>query len=86
VFPFYETNDDTLIQSMIKRGQTGFIDQRFIERTSAEARLVEVIKLCWEHDADRRIDIFHLRDLLRQFLSENRRGRESPLLIQHPTI
>jgi hypothetical protein len=85
VFPFFETDDVSWIQSVLRSGATSHIDQRFIERSSAEARLAEVIKLCWEHDADKRIDIFRLRDLLRQFVTENRRGRASPLLIDQST-
>jgi hypothetical protein len=72
VYTFYDTDEGKLIHKKIKAGDTGYIDPRYKDRSFAEAKLAEIIPLCWEYDPDKRIDIFHLVELLRAAVKENK--------------
>lgn len=86
VFPFYEAKDVAVVKSLVQRGETGFIDPRFFNKSIPEARLAEIIQLCWEYNIDARPDIFQLRNMLRRHVGEyheTEATRSSPLLISH---
>jgi hypothetical protein len=70
VYPFYTLTEEET-QEMVKNGTTAFIDPRYMERSFAESKLVEIIPLCWIYDPRQRIDIFQLVDLLRTAVDEN---------------
>jgi hypothetical protein len=71
LYPFYNTIDQHKVAKKIKNGETAVVDPRFHNRSFAEGKLAEIIPLCWEFDPDKRIDIFHLVELLREAYKEN---------------
>jgi len=42
-----------------------FIDNRYSQRSFAEATLIKAMKMCWRHDPDDRSDIFEIVKFLR---------------------
>jgi hypothetical protein len=70
VYPLYDSTEEEL-QNKLKKGMTAFIDTRYKERSFAEAKLVEIIPLCWTYDPNQRIDIFQLVIILRKAVQEN---------------
>jgi hypothetical protein len=69
VYPFYNITEQE-VPMKVKHHYTPFIDPRYQERSLAEAKLTEIIPLCWAYDPSQRIDIFQLADLLRAALQE----------------
>lgn len=60
-----------MVQAKVKDKQTAFIDPRYKDRSFGEAKLAEIIPLCWAFDPDKRIDIFQLVELLRAAVKLN---------------
>ena len=76
LFPFYDLLETSDVQEKISNGETPPIDPRYFNKRSfAERKLAEIIELCWVYDADRRIDMFHVVDFLRNAVQENERRR-----------
>jgi hypothetical protein len=69
--PHYDIGELDEFTGKIINGETAFIDPRFQDRSFGDARLAEIIPLCWKHDPDERIDIFGLVELLRAAVHEN---------------
>jgi hypothetical protein len=55
-----------VLQSKIENGERGFIDPRYKNHSYIESKLVEILELCWVHDAKERVDIFTVVDMLRE--------------------
>jgi hypothetical protein len=69
VYPFYNVTEEA-VPKKVKHHFTPFIDPRYKERSLAEAKLTEIIPLCWAYDPSQRIDIFELTGRLRNALKE----------------
>ena len=66
LWPFYENEDDAVVQGKVSAGDRPFIDRRYHQNRSREERnLVEIMKRGWEHSPDERIDIFEAVRFLR---------------------
>ena len=83
MFPFYEEKHDRDVQEKIKANVTAFIDPRYKDRSFAEAKLVDLIRLCWVSDPDQRIDIFQLAKLLRTAVKMNSEQEAQKLRLLH---
>lgn len=70
---FYENEDDEVVRGKLVDGETAFIDDRYQNRSYAEGKLVELIKLTWKYNPSHRIDIFDAVDFLKNALQENKR-------------
>jgi hypothetical protein len=55
-----------------QKGETPYIDERLKHRSFAENKMIEIMLLCWEFDASKRISIFDLVVALRQAAVENK--------------
>jgi hypothetical protein len=76
LWPFYDNDDDTLVQSEIIDGKQAFIDKRYRTRSYGEGKMVELIEMCWRYKPEDRPDIFEIvRFLERSF--EETKFRES---------
>ena len=75
------TEEET--QAMVKNGTTAFIDPRYLERSFAESKLVEIIPQCWIYDPRQRIDIFQLVDFLHIAVNENKMIRRDWMIHTH---
>lgn len=64
VSPFYDTAYSEVAKK-VAANQTAFIDPRYKDRSFADAKLAEIIPMCWSYDPNDRIDIFRLVELLR---------------------
>jgi hypothetical protein len=58
------------VPQIVQHHFTPFIDPRYKNRSLAEAKLTEIIPLCWAYDPSQRIDVFQLVDLLLRALKE----------------
>jgi hypothetical protein len=58
------------LQMRVKNGEATYIDQRYKTRSLAEAKLVEIIELCYAHEPDNRPRIFEVAEFLRKALKE----------------
>ena len=56
----------------VKAGEIAFIHPDFKKRSFAEAKLSEIILLCWKYDPNKRPDIFQLVMMLEVAVSENK--------------
>jgi hypothetical protein len=54
----------------VKNGEATYIDQRYKTRSLAEAKLVEIIELCYAQEPDNRPSIFEVAEFLRKALKE----------------
>jgi len=70
LWPFYENEDDTVVQGKVTAGQRPYVDPQHQNRSSEERRLVEVMQRGWEQEPHLRIDIFEAVRLLRQAIEE----------------
>ena len=52
-------------------GTRGFVDPRYRKRSALEARLLEIMDMCWEHDGHSRVDIFTVVEALRELAGRN---------------
>lgn len=86
VSPFYEVADEKIVKKKIKEGETGYIDPRYKNNSFAEAKLAEIIPLCWVYDPDKRIDIFYLVEFLRAAVKENRSREESKVRLREKQV
>jgi len=68
---FYDTEDDTVVQKRIKKGETAYIDSRYRTRSYAEGVMVEIIEKCWVRNSSQRIDIFELVKYLKKAVIKN---------------
>jgi hypothetical protein len=66
LWPFYENEDDTVVQGKVSAGDRPFIDNRYQNRSWEERRLIDIMKRGWEHDPAKRLDIFEVVRLLRK--------------------
>jgi serine/threonine protein kinase len=73
LYPLYHETDTHKVQKLLIKGRIGYIDPRYKERSFAEAKLAEIIPLCWKYDPDERISIFELVTRLRRAVAENKR-------------
>lgn len=71
LWPFYDNEDDSVVQNKVSAGEQPYIDPRYQNRSYEEQHLVEIMKQGWEHDPNNRISIFDLVQLLRKAVSEN---------------
>jgi hypothetical protein len=82
VFPFYELKERE-VAKMVKKGDVPYIDPRYKDKSFGEAKLIEIMELCWTYERQKRIDIFKLVDLLRDAVEANRQRqaikRKKPL-------
>lgn len=74
--PFYDTEEDSVVQNRVKNGLKAFIDPRYFkERSLAEAKLAEIINRCYAYKPEDRPSVFEvvefLRDALKQVREEN---------------
>jgi hypothetical protein len=69
--PHYDASEFITIKKRVADGETAFIDPRFQERSFGDARLAEIIPLCWKKNPNERIDVFGLVDLLRTAVQTN---------------
>lgn len=70
LWPFYENEDDGFVQKQLVEGSTGFIDDRYKTRSYAEQKMVAIIEMCWQYNAEDRPDIFELVKVLRRVVDE----------------
>ena len=64
LWPFFENEDDAIVQGKVTRGDRPFM--AFHQYRSHEERsMVETMKRGWEHKSSKRIDIFDLVRSLR---------------------
>jgi len=68
---FYDTDDDSVVQTTVINGTRAFIDPRWKKRSYIESKLVEVMELCWIQDTTKRIDIFQAVQRLRETTKEH---------------
>jgi hypothetical protein len=71
LYPLYEIKDTNEYQKLLKQKKTGVVDPGWFKKSIPERKLAEIIPLCWEYDPDKRIDIFHLAELLRAAYNES---------------
>ena len=71
VYPFYDSKYQDVPQK-VSKGMTAYLDPRYMNRTFAEAKLMEIIPQCWIYNAQQRIDIITLVEYLRNAVRENR--------------
>jgi hypothetical protein len=57
-----------VIQSAIQAGRRSHVDPRYRENP-IEAKLLEIVELCWIHDPKERVDIFTVVAMLRNLSS-----------------
>lgn len=65
LWPFYENEDDTFVQSKLLAGNTSFIDERYQSRSYGEEKMVQLIDMCWKYKPEDRPDIFEIVEFLR---------------------
>jgi len=65
LWPFYENEDDTFVQSKLVAGNTSFIDERYQLRSYGEGKMVQLIEMCWKFKPKDRPDIFEIVEFLR---------------------
>ena len=72
----------------VRTGEVPYIDPRWSHHSFAEARLVEIMKLCWTYQPEDRIDVFELVRLLRNAVEENKKKQfmESNHHKKHPQL
>lgn len=76
LYPFYDSESDTVAKNRVKHGIKAYIDPRYLkERSLAEAKLAEIIDRCWAFKPENRPSIFEvvafLRDALKQVREES---------------
>jgi serine/threonine protein kinase len=71
LWTFFDNDNDDEVQHMIIDGKRAFVDPRWKEKSSIESNLVDVMEKCWEHDPEKRIDIFTVIQLLRNISKES---------------
>jgi hypothetical protein len=76
LFVFYEECDEANLQRRVVDGEWPYIDERWLHHSFAEARLVEIMQQCWTYEAENRIDIGTLVQLLRNAVQENRQHQD----------
>jgi aspartyl/asparaginyl beta-hydroxylase (cupin superfamily) len=59
------------LQEMVKDGKTAVIDPRYVNASYAEAKLVEIIQLCFAYDPDERPDINEVWQFLQEAIAGN---------------
>ena len=69
-----------VLAKTIKEGKTPYIDPRFQNRSLAETKLVDIMKMCWEFDPSKRINGFDLVAILREAVASIQHSEESFLL------
>lgn len=77
LWPFYENNDDEVVQGKLSEGQRAFIDDRYRNHSYGEGKLVELIERCWIEDPTKRVDIFDAVRFLREAVEENKKFHDS---------
>ena len=71
--PFYDTEEDSVVQNRVKNGLKAFIDPRYFkERSLAEAKLAEIINRCYAYKPEDRPSVFEVVEFLRDALKEIR--------------
>jgi hypothetical protein len=53
-------------KAKINNTERAFIDPRYRTRSYIEGKLVEILEQCWEHDPERRVDMFQVVSFLRE--------------------
>lgn len=76
LWPFYDNDDDTLVQSEIIDGKQAFIDKRYRTRSYGEEKMVELIEMCWRYKPEDRPSMFEIVRFLER-TSEETKFRES---------
>jgi hypothetical protein len=54
-----------MAQKMILAGTKPYVDPRYRRRSYYEAKLIEIMELCWEYERTKRINIFEVVRFLR---------------------
>lgn len=72
LWPFYENEDDEVVQKELIDGKTAFIDDRYRSRSFAEGKMVELIEQCWRYNPQDRPDIFEIVRFLRNAIQETK--------------
>ena len=70
LWPFYENEDDLVVQGELIDGKTAFIDNRYRTRSYSEGQMVELIERCWRYRPEDRPDIFEVVRFLQSALRE----------------
>ncbi|KAG7337705.1 serine/threonine kinase [Nitzschia inconspicua] len=70
---FYDNDNDDEVQKLVIDGKRAFVDPRWKDRSYIESQLVDVMERCWEHDPNKRIDIFTVVQLLREIAVESKK-------------
>jgi serine/threonine protein kinase len=68
---FANSNKQHCLQEMIKDGKTAVIDPRYKDSSYAEAKLVEIIQLCFAYYPEDRPDIHEIWQLLQEAITGN---------------
>mmetsp|Transcript_65 Transcript_65/g.81 ORF Transcript_65/g.81 Transcript_65/m.81 type:complete len:230 (-) Transcript_65:24-713(-) len=61
------------VATEIKKGNRGFLDPRWKDNSYAEGQLVEIIKICWEHEPEDRPTVGELVLLLRTAMKQQQK-------------
>jgi len=70
LWPFYENEDDTVVQNELVDGKNAFIDNRYRTRSYGEGKMVELIEMCWQFQPEDRPDIFEIIRFLERAYDE----------------
>ena len=62
-----------IIQDMIVKGETAYLDPRYRGKNYIHDKLIEVMEQCWIYKPDERIDIFGVITILRNALKESKK-------------
>jgi hypothetical protein len=81
--PYYKELHQSEVKRLVRHGEKPFVDPRWRTRSHAERALVETMELCWEFNADDRIDVFEVVKRLQHALEvedqqDAKNGVESP--------
>jgi serine/threonine protein kinase len=79
LWPFYDYQSDRhhvqqshRIQRQLLKGERAYIDPRYLSRSYAENKLVEVMEKTWEFSPNDRISIFQVVKALRKAVKDNK--------------
>lgn len=73
LWPFYESDDDKVVQEKVTEGQRAFCDDRYRNHSYGEGKLVELLEKCWIEKPSERVDIFEAVRFLQEAVEENSR-------------
>lgn len=66
LWPFYENEDDGVVQKKVVNGNSAFIDERYRTYSFGDGKLVELIEKCWAYKPEDRPTIYEVVEFLRE--------------------